>query len=194
MAEKTIRDVIIDYYQINGFDVDGGESASYVKIEVFKGFWFYLPNNDARKKLILLHDIHHLLTGYGTKLKDECEISAWELSAGCRTAWVAFVLNTLAFALGTFIVPNGIWRAWKRGKVTKNLYRANYSKEQLLNKTVESLKREMGFTDENEQMPRKYYNVFSFIGFSIFSLVFALLSSIAIPFVMIYSALFYFRK
>ena len=43
---------------------DGGVDDSAVKIELFKGVFLYIPNFETRKKVILKHDIHHLLTGY----------------------------------------------------------------------------------------------------------------------------------
>ena len=36
---------------------------------------------------LLLHDVHHVVTGYGTALPGELELAAWELaSGGCASS------------------------------------------------------------------------------------------------------------
>ena len=189
MNSLTIKEIISDYYKKNGFDPDGGESKSFVKVKIFKGLSFYLPNNDTRKKVILLHDIHHLLTGYSTVLQGEIEISTWELSTGCTKNWVAFTLNTYAMALGVLFKLKGIWKAWARGRNTRNLYNVNYNKEQLMDKTLEELKKELGLLDEYKHQTALFATVLSFTGFLIFSLIFSGLSLVLIPFVLIYSVI-----
>ena len=106
--------------------------------------------------MILTHDVHHLLTGYSTDLKGETEISTWELSTNCTNNYAAFILNTYAMALGLLINLPGVWKAWLRGRYTCNLYRKKYSREELVNKNLEELKKELKLFHE----PKKYKGSF----------------------------------
>jgi len=187
MSDLTIKEILPDYYEKNGFDDDGGESNSYVKIQLIKGISMYLPNNSTRKKIILLHDIHHLLTQYSNLWMGEIQISAWELSTGCRSNWVAFSLNTYAMAFGTLFNLRGIWRAWVRGRNSGNLYKLNYSHEQLMDKTIEELKNELGLLNEPIHQAASFTTFLSFISIVIFSFIFSGLSVILIPFALLYS-------
>ena len=76
MEHQTPRELLDQFYTDNNFGDDGGQASSSVKIEITPKFAFYFPNFDARRKAVLKHDIHHLLTGYETSLSGESEISA----------------------------------------------------------------------------------------------------------------------
>ena len=194
MDQTTIKNLIPDYYKKSGFDADGGKSAASVKIVLVKGINIYLPNTKTRKKVILTHDVHHLLTGYSTDLKGETEISTWELSTNCTNNYAAFILNTYAMALGLLINLPGVWKAWLRGRYTCNLYRKKYSREELVNKNLEELKKELKLFHE----PKKYkgsFGIFSgFLGFSLFSLIFSGISMASVPFVVLYSIIISIKK
>jgi hypothetical protein len=48
-----------------------------------------LPNSDARRKAVVLHDLHHVATGYKTDWTGEAEISAREIaSAAAVSVWL----------------------------------------------------------------------------------------------------------
>ncbi len=105
----------------NGLPADGGYQARF--------FWLGvgpvkvpLPNLPARVRAVRLHDLHHVLTGYDTSWTGETEIGAWELASGCRGYWAAWLLNFGAFAIGLFIAPRRLWRAFVRGRRSRNLY------------------------------------------------------------------------
>ena len=75
------------------------------------------------RKALLLHDVHHLVTGYSTSFRGELELAAWELrTGGC--AWNGFfwVDRVLAVALGLLCCPRRIRAAWKSGRGQVNLY------------------------------------------------------------------------
>ena len=55
--------------------------ASVVKV-TFWSITFPLPNPPSRQIAVRLHDLHHVVTGYGTDPVGEAEISAWELRRG----------------------------------------------------------------------------------------------------------------
>lgn len=73
---------------------------------------------------IVLHDVHHMITGYPPSWRGEAEIAGWEIgSGGCR--WHLFYwLDRLSFLLlGLFAAPVATWRAFARGRTCHNLYR-----------------------------------------------------------------------
>lgn len=93
--------------------------------------------------LLRWHDLHHVVTGYGTGLIGEAEVSAYELRAGCRSAMV-FMLCVGAILFGMFVAPRRICRAWKRAKGTRTLYYADISYDEMLEMSVTDLRRHLG--------------------------------------------------
>jgi ubiquinone biosynthesis protein Coq4 len=71
---------------------------------------------------VKLHDLHHVLTEYGTSWTGEAEISAWELASGCRDYAAAWVLNGLGLLMGLVIAPKRVAHAFLLGRRTGNLY------------------------------------------------------------------------
>lgn len=117
----TMNDARASYYEVNGFGNDGGDSLDWVPLKIWR-FTIKIPNTAARKKAVKIHDLHHVVTGYQTNLRGESEIAAWELASGCRRMPAALVLNIFALAIGVVIAPRLVFRAWARGRATKNLY------------------------------------------------------------------------
>lgn len=73
--------------------------------------------------VLALHDAHHLLTGYGTDLRGEVEIAAWELaSGGCGSHWLMW-MDRLGVIFGALLVPRAALAAFRRGRRMRNLYR-----------------------------------------------------------------------
>lgn len=113
MENKTPSELLPIFYDNHNLGNDGGQSSSTVRMDIFKGFYFYIPNFEARKKAVLWHDVHHLVTGYSAgHFLEECEISAWEIASGCRSYWAAFVINTSGVLLGCYINPRKILQAY----------------------------------------------------------------------------------
>ena len=83
-----------------------------------------LPVIGYRNSLVL-HDVHHVLTGYDTRLSGEIELAAWELaSGGCGLSLFFWVDRMFAVLFGVFIVPRRLVRAFRRGWRCRNLYGA----------------------------------------------------------------------
>ena len=110
------------YYERNHFGADGGDSLDWVPVKVL-GITFKIPNSDGRRRAVRYHDLHHVVTGYQTDLAGEAEIGAWELASGCLRWPAATVLNFFALAMGLVIAPARMFRAWARGRHTRNLYK-----------------------------------------------------------------------
>ena len=70
-ATSTIAEVLPVFYSKYGLGADGGLSADTVKIVFFKNFYVYIPNIDDRRKAVLKHDIHHIITGYKSDFPGE---------------------------------------------------------------------------------------------------------------------------
>ena len=69
-----------------------------------------------------LHDVHHLLTGYSTRLTGELELAAWELaSGGCRRHVLFWIDRLLAVVLGLLLCPRRLARAFRAGRRCRNL-------------------------------------------------------------------------
>lgn len=135
---STVREARSAYFEANGFPPDGGYSESWVRFKVGP-FPIAFPNTRERKRAVPYHDIHHLATGYATDLRGEGEIGAWELATGCAHYRAAWVLNLLAMYGALFVSPRRVFRAFVRGRHSRNLYGAELD-DPLLEKTVASIR------------------------------------------------------
>lgn len=107
------------------------------------GLRCFFPNPPARRRALPLHDLHHVATGYGGGLGGEAQIGAWELRCGCPNA-AAFVLDALAVMLGCWVAPARTWRAWRRARGQRTLYRHGRAVEELLDLSVGELRLLLG--------------------------------------------------
>ncbi|HLL15512.1 MAG TPA: hypothetical protein VK388_10640 [Pyrinomonadaceae bacterium] len=138
--ELTLRAARERYFEINHFE-GGGYEEGWVKMRAGPiPIWF--PNTVARVKAVKFHDLHHVLTEYPTTWRGEAEIGVWEVATGCAAHYQAWLLNLLAFAIGLGINPRGVYRAFMRGRCTRNLYRTTFSDE-LLARRVGDVRREL---------------------------------------------------
>jgi hypothetical protein len=143
--ESTLRAARERYFEINNFE-GGGYEEGWVKMRAGPiPIWF--PNTVARVKAVRFHDLHHVLTEYPTTWRGEAEIGAWEVATGCAAHYQGWLLNLLAFAIGLLINPRGVYRAFVRGRRTRNLYRATFSDE-LLARRVGDVRRELDLDTE----------------------------------------------
>jgi len=109
------------YFDANGFGADGGYAKRWVKVKLGPlALWF--PNSEARVRAVRYHDLHHVATGSDTDWTGEGEIAAWEIASSCRGFLAACWLNLSAMAIGLAIAPARIFRAFVRGRHTRNLY------------------------------------------------------------------------
>ena len=82
----------------------------------------YLPRAPF-DHFLTVHDIHHMITGYSTGIRDEIYLIAWELASGGwgRHNWWYFGKSIPAL-LGLLHSPVGTWNALKTGYRQRNLY------------------------------------------------------------------------
>jgi hypothetical protein len=76
------------------------------------------------KHVVVIHDVHHLLTGFETTWTGEFEVAAWELgSGGCDRYLLMWGNRFLTLLLGLIFAPHATRRAFRRGAIEHNLYR-----------------------------------------------------------------------
>jgi len=142
--ELTLRDARTQYFAVNNFGW-GGYDDKWVKVE-YGLLRFYFPNTKGRVKVVKYHDLHHILTGYGTSLSGETEIGAWEVATGCTRSLAAWLLNLSGFAAGLVINPQGVYKAFLRGKHSANLYHLPFNDE-LLSSRVGYLRQQLNLDE-----------------------------------------------
>lgn len=142
-CDETVREGRDHYLAANSFTL-----ASYTDrgFPVYVGRWpVRLPNPG----LLHLHDLHHVVTGYGTGLVGEAEISAYELRAGCRS-FVVHLLCVGAILGAMFVAPRRILRAWRRARGASTLYHTNIPYETLLEMRVGELRRHLNVAPDTQ--------------------------------------------
>lgn len=138
----TLRQARARYFEENGFGDDGGYSARWVKLKLGP-FLYPFPNTKGRVRAVRYHDLHHIMTGYRTNWIGEFEISGWEVGGGCRDFHAAWVLNLSGMFAGLFLSPRRIFRAFVRGRHTRNLYGQTFD-DALLDARVGEKRAELG--------------------------------------------------
>jgi hypothetical protein len=161
----TVREARDAYLAENGFTLEGYD-AKWTEAS-FLGAPFRVPNTARHRVAIMLHDLHHIATGFGTDLVGEGEISAWEARGGLAAlgAYVAGIVAS-GFALGLLFSPRYAIRAWRAAGHGQSLFRltalgsADFASRyvELLDMTVGELRRELGIAEEGlADRPRKLH-------------------------------------
>lgn len=137
----TLRESAAQHLADAGLAADGGEGDRWVKLKI-EPIPFAYPNTKGRKKLLLAHDLHHLLADYRTDLAGEAEMGAWELGSGMedRTG-VRLALRVVGFGLARH--PGRVFRAFVRGRHCQNLVGRPLDAA-LLDRSVAELRAELG--------------------------------------------------
>jgi len=138
----TLRAARDEYFRVNQFGADGGYGAAWVDFKLGP-IAMPFPNTDARRRAVRFHDLHHALTGYATDVRGEFEISAWEIGSGCAGYVAAWQLNLGGMVGGMFACPRRTWRAFVRGRNSRNLYRESYD-DALLGRRVDEARQALG--------------------------------------------------
>lgn len=148
MTVRAARDA---YLAENGFTV-AAYDAKWTDASAF-GVRFRVPNTARHRVAIMLHDLHHVATGYGTDLVGEGEISAWEARSGLQPLgpYVAGIVVGGALG-GVALAPRRAVAAFRAARSASSLFslcqlprgefEARY--EELLGVTVGELRRRLG--------------------------------------------------
>ncbi len=184
---QTPREVLTQYYIDNGFLPDGGEASKSVKIYLLPSFPIYFPNFDSRRKVILKHDLHHLVTGYANDMAGESEISTWEIASGCKGYTTAFLINSSAVMTGVLFNLRCVLRAFARGRRTKNLYHDLITNNQAMDMKIAELRKVFDLDKVPIDTKPTLTDILLFGLFLVYGLVFSLSSVILIPLIFFYS-------
>jgi len=139
--EESLRGARARYFASSGLG-DGGYDDAWVVFRARGIPYAAFPNSPQRVRSVRLHDVHHIVAGYDTSWTGEAEIAAWELASGCKDHYAAWVLNGLALLIGLVIAPLSVRDAWRRGRVTKNLYDGEWE-ESMLDRRVGEVRAEL---------------------------------------------------
>ncbi|MEP7342557.1 MAG: hypothetical protein ABI977_32820 [Acidobacteriota bacterium] len=169
---QTLRQARQRYFDDNHFGADGGYGDKWVQAKLGP-LPIAIPNLAARVRAVRFHDLHHLATGYATDWQGEAEIAAWEIATGIGRHYAGWALDLWALAVGLFVAPRSVWRAFLRGRQTRNLFTVEYSDE-LLQQTVGALRRELGLQRPGRRAFVK--DRLCFAGWAAVSLLWTLLS------------------
>ncbi|MBX3200203.1 MAG: hypothetical protein KF894_18855 [Labilithrix sp.] len=147
--EWTVREARDAYLAENGFTVEGYD-AKWTGASFF-GIPFKVPNTRRHRWAIMLHDLHHVATGYGTDLVGEGEISAWELRPGAASLGLyvggIVLLGTVA---GLVFAPRRVVAAWRAARSIRSLHDSlplaadDAAYEAVLDLTVAELRERLG--------------------------------------------------
>jgi ubiquinone biosynthesis protein Coq4 len=137
---ETVREALARYHRDNDMRGDAMDQDT-IQMRVL-GEVVDLPNPKFQRHLLARHDVHHVLTGYGTDLRGEAEMGAWELGAG-PGHWFVWVNNVGALALGV-LCPLRTLRAFSRGVRARSLYREAIDYEAILDMPIEELRDRLG--------------------------------------------------
>lgn len=110
----TVRRARDAYLAENGFTV-ASYADKWTEATVF-GIPIEVPNTPRHAWAIMLHDLHHVATGYGTDMRGEGEISIWEARRGLRPLglYVATIVMFGSFG-GMLMAPRRALAAWHAG-------------------------------------------------------------------------------
>ena len=137
LDSTTVAEALARHYAEHGLPSDGGESERWFHMRIGP-LVLPLPNPPARRRVVLYHDVNHILTGYNTVFSEgEMAIAGYELGSGCGPFWIAWLINLGAFALGLVVCPQPMFKAFLRGRRAASVYRCEDT----------TLLREMAVTD-----------------------------------------------
>lgn len=144
------KETLHAYYQQSPFGSDGGASKNVAY--VYAGpYLIKIPNTPLRKKLVIFHDFHHLVTDYNNSRIGEGEVSAWELGTGVLNTPVGLFFSLAGFATGLTVSFRRMYEAYLRGRASRNLYRLNI--DDLLSKEFSDV-RSYAFPANNGPTPQ----------------------------------------
>jgi hypothetical protein len=139
----SVREGLRAYLDENGFTVEGYDDK-WTQASVL-GVRFAVPNTPRHRWAIMLHDLHHVATGYGTDVTGEGEVSAWETRRGLRDlgAYVSGIVlaGTLA---GVILAPRRAWSAWCAPGASRSLFVKDIDYAGLLNLSIVDLRQRLG--------------------------------------------------
>jgi hypothetical protein len=118
--EPTLGEALAQFRHANALVADESTQAWWTC--KFGPVALQLPNFQWRRRAVLAHDLHHVVTGYPCGLRGEFQMAAWEFGAGPmpHPAAAAFCLPLIV--AGLCWSPRRIWRAYRAGRRSRTLH------------------------------------------------------------------------
>jgi hypothetical protein len=139
-ATMSVREGRDAYLRENGFTVAAYDDP-WTKASFF-GIPISIPNTKRHRWAIMLHDLHHVVTGYGTDIPGEAEISAWETRRGLGSIglYVAAIVASIT-ATGAVLSPRRTIAAFRASGRHHSLFDEPRAYDVLLDMTVGDLRK-----------------------------------------------------
>jgi hypothetical protein len=137
----TLRQAVERHLAAEGFAPDGGLGDRWAVARVGP-VPICVPNTALRRRAVPYHDANHVISGYGHDAVGEAAVGAWELGSGCGREPAAWVLNWSALVPGVVQAPRAVFRAFVRGRHTRNLYGTDLA--QMMPLPVDEVRRRCG--------------------------------------------------
>ncbi len=146
-AAMSVREARDRYLAENGFTLAAYDEP-WTQAS-FLGRSFSVPNTKRHRWAIMLHDLHHVATGFGTDLAGEAEVSAWEVRGGLRPLGLYVASIVLAGAsMGVLGWPRRTLRAFRGARGAPALWSREVEYERVLAMTVAELRALLGVPRE----------------------------------------------
>jgi hypothetical protein len=142
--ELTLREARDRYLAENRFTMDT-YTERWARVALGFGAHIVVPSPRSRGDALRMHDLHHALTGYGTDLAGEAEISAWETSRGlgALSRYVRAIV-LLGDTQGFLLCPLRTMRALRAAPGRGSLFGRHHEYEVLLARTLGAVRSELG--------------------------------------------------
>ena len=138
-ATQTLREAAAIHLKDAGLEAEADSRWVWIKLGPLP---FVYPNTRGRKRVLLAHDLHHLLAGYKTDLVGEAETAAWEFGTGMRDrSAVRYAIRVFGFMLPRH--AGRLRTAFVRGRYCQNLLGRPLD-DAALARSVVDLRRELG--------------------------------------------------
>ena len=106
--------LLSEFYVRNRISQNGGINSDTFEVKLF-GILISVPNPQFRKKVIIYHDIAHILHNCDTSWRGEAFIVGWEIGSGF---WKYFPINIFilfAFGYSVLLHPKLVFYGFKKG-------------------------------------------------------------------------------
>lgn len=140
----TMREGRDRYLAENGFTMET-YTEKVARVPLWFGIHIFVPNTESRRRALAMHDLHHVVTGYGTDLAGEAEISAWETQRGlgALSAYVRAIIWA-GDLQGIALRPRRTYRAYRAAPGKGSLFGRFDEYDTLLDRTVGDVRGELG--------------------------------------------------
>ena len=166
----TLRDVMPKLSASNDMAADDDRGMAYWYLG--RGLLHIrVPNFGWRKRAIVRHDVHHLLTGYPCTPTGEMQMAAWEFAAGRFPHPGATTFCLPLVGMGAVLSPRRTFAAFVRGRHSTSLYATPLSDEVLAARVVD-LRQRFAPTVPTPATTRDWLTYLALVGLS-FSLMLA---------------------